>query len=111
MVHAVARYGYAGASVAKVVERAGVSRATFYEHFRDREECFLVAYRGIVAGVRAAIGSASAAADPAARPRAVLEALLDHAAADPDVARFLLIESLAAGAAPRAEHERSIVEL
>src|SRR5881396_2849860 len=44
VVRAVADKGYSGATVGDVVSRAGVSRKTFYEHFRDKEECFLAAY-------------------------------------------------------------------
>jgi len=44
ITEAVARRGYAEASVADVIEIAGVSRKTFYEHFRDKEDCFLKAY-------------------------------------------------------------------
>ncbi len=40
----VAERGAANVSVAHVVERAGVSRRTFYELFADREECFLAAF-------------------------------------------------------------------
>jgi AcrR family transcriptional regulator len=49
MVAAAARHGYAKASVARVIAQAGVSRATFYEQFADREECFLAAYRDVAA--------------------------------------------------------------
>src|ERR687893_3211952 len=41
---AVAEKGYAGATIDDVVRRAGVSKKTFYEHFADKEECFLAAY-------------------------------------------------------------------
>src|SRR3954451_3272974 len=44
MADAVARKTYAGTTVADVVAGAGVSRKTFYEHFRDKEECFLAAF-------------------------------------------------------------------
>ena len=44
MVEAVAEVGYAGVSVAQVIERASVSRRTFYELFEDREHCFLAAF-------------------------------------------------------------------
>ena len=44
MADAVASKGYAGTTVADVVAGAGVSRKTFYEHFRDKEECFLAAF-------------------------------------------------------------------
>ena len=41
---AVAAKGYAATSVADVIALAGVSRKTFYEHFGDKEACFLAAY-------------------------------------------------------------------
>ena len=44
MAHAVADKGYAATTVADVVGGAGVSRKTFYEHFQDKEDCFLEAF-------------------------------------------------------------------
>jgi AcrR family transcriptional regulator len=44
-----AEHGYAAATVAQVIERAGVSSATFYELFHDKEDCFLAAVREIIA--------------------------------------------------------------
>ena len=44
MAQVVAEKGYAATTVADVVERAGVSRRTFYEQFADKEACFLAAY-------------------------------------------------------------------
>src|SRR5687767_14844110 len=41
---AVADRGYAGATIDDIVRRAGVSKKTFYEHFRDKEHCFVAAY-------------------------------------------------------------------
>src|SRR5882724_3806888 len=40
MAEVVAEKGYQATTVADVVERAGVSRRTFYEQFPDREACF-----------------------------------------------------------------------
>jgi AcrR family transcriptional regulator len=40
----VAEVGYAGLTVAQVIDRAGVSRRTFYELFTDTEDCFLATY-------------------------------------------------------------------
>jgi AcrR family transcriptional regulator len=111
MAYAAARHGYGRTSVARVVERAGVSRATFYEHFRDREECFLAAYRERVRRTREEVCEAARRACPAKRPAAVLGALLDGIAADPAVARVVLIEALAAPPEVRVEHERLIADL
>ena len=41
MVAAANRDGYAAATVSAVIGEAGVSRPTFYDHFEDRDDCFL----------------------------------------------------------------------
>lgn len=48
MARAVATRGYSATSVANVIELAGVSRTTFYEHFANKDECFLAAYEVMV---------------------------------------------------------------
>ena len=40
----MAERGYAAVRLAELVTRAGVSKATFYEHFADKEQCMLAAY-------------------------------------------------------------------
>jgi AcrR family transcriptional regulator len=45
VVAAVAESGYLAVTVADIVRGAKVSRAAFYEHFADKESCFLVAAR------------------------------------------------------------------
>src|SRR5262245_48790838 len=37
--------GYEQVAIRHVIERAKVSRATFYKHFDDREDCFVQAQR------------------------------------------------------------------
>jgi AcrR family transcriptional regulator len=44
MAEAVAEHSYGATTIAHVVSHAGVSRKTFYEHFRDKEHCFLAMY-------------------------------------------------------------------
>jgi AcrR family transcriptional regulator len=100
---AVASKGYARVSVADVVELAGVSRRTFYEQFRDKEDCFLIAYE---TGTQELIGEMVAGlADQAdidwrATLRAALERYTAILAAEPEFARTFLIDILGAG--PRA---------
>ena len=43
VIAAVSDIGYPGVTVADIVRRARVSRAAFYAHFADKEECFLAA--------------------------------------------------------------------
>src|SRR5919199_431971 len=97
----VARKGYVATTVGDIVSGAGVSRKTFYEHFQDKEDCFLAAFD---AGVEALL-----AAIVAARPerpgqiallRARVRAYLETPASRPDFARTFLLEVFAAG--PRA---------
>lgn len=44
MAESVREQGFRGTSVADVVRRARTSRRTFYEHFTDRESCFLALF-------------------------------------------------------------------
>lgn len=110
MADAVSRKGFAATTVADVVAGAGVSRKTFYEHFRDKEECFLAAFDAGVDLLLGAIVGAQPAGNDAtwiglmrARVRAYLETL----ASEPAFARTFLIEVFAAG--PRALERRAEV--
>jgi len=109
---ALAYHGYEDTKVTDIVELAGVSRATFYEHFTGKEACFTAAYED---GVERLAGSVEEAAS--AEPRRTtrvsdgLRAGLDFLAADPALAHLLLVESLAAARPARLEHERSLVRL
>ena len=109
MADSVAEKGYAATTVADVVAGAGVSRKTFYEHFRDKEECFLAAFDtgvdlllGRIVAARPA-GDASWVDGLRVRVRTYLETL----ASEPAFARTFLIEVFAAG--PRALERRAEV--
>lgn len=106
MTAVAARQGYADASVARVIEQAGVSRATFYEHFADKEACFLAAYERAAAGIEEALPRVEAEYSPATRVRELIDEMLANAARDPASARIVVLEALAGGpAARRAHHE------
>lgn len=47
MLGALAEKGYLEVSVTDIVRRAKVSKRTFYEHFADKEACFLEAYAAL----------------------------------------------------------------
>jgi AcrR family transcriptional regulator len=110
MATAVGEKGYGAVAVADVIGRAGVSRRTFYEHFDNKEECFLAAYDAGVDAMLGAIDDAigEATADgPLAIARAGTERYLETLAANPAFARTFLVEVLAAG--PRALERRAAV--
>jgi len=99
MASAVAERGYARTTVAEVIRRAGVSRATFYEQFSDKDECFLAAHELAVQIVLAAVGEALAAApdDPVDQIDRFLAAYLEILASEPHFAHTFLIEIYGAG--------------
>jgi AcrR family transcriptional regulator len=106
---AVAEKGYASTAVADVIERAGVSRRSFYEHFANKEDCFLAAYDAGVSGLLDEIAAAEETGgdDLIARARAATEAYLELLADNPAFARTFLIEVLGAG--PSALARRDVV--
>jgi AcrR family transcriptional regulator len=107
---AVAEQGYVKTTVADILARAGVSRATFYQLFRDKEDCFQAAYRAnaeLVASVMTAELEqvrASGELDPLARLDRVLRVYLTALRSAPALARVFLIEVYAAG--PTAIEQR-----
>ena len=108
IAEAVAGKGYAATTVGDVVSGAGVSRKTFYEHFADKEECFLAAWdAGVEILFDAIMASRDGASDPVGRMRAGLRAYLQTLASEPAFARSFLIEVVAAG--PSAEARRADV--
>jgi AcrR family transcriptional regulator len=111
MRYVVARRGYAGASIARVIERAGVSRATFHEHFGCRDECFVAACSEVVALVQRRLCSAAKNGTSGSAPETVLTELLHLAAADSAAARLILIEALGGSAAVRTVREPLIASI
>ena len=70
MAEVVASKGYGAVAVRDVIARAGVSRKTFYEHFDNKEECFLAAYdAGVEVDARRDRRRRSAPPRPPARSR------------------------------------------
>jgi AcrR family transcriptional regulator len=98
MAHAVAAKGYAEATIADVVREAGVSRRTFYEHFRDKAECFIALYE---AASHNALKVLREAVDPDQGWEQQLEraigAYLQGMASNPVLLRTLFVEILALG--------------
>ncbi|MBA3263545.1 MAG: TetR/AcrR family transcriptional regulator [Thermoleophilaceae bacterium] len=104
---AVAERGYAAATIDDVVRRAGVSKKTFYEHFADKEECFLAAYEAAGEQLLERVREAHANQDDwLERTRAQISAYLRWLAAEPALARVFLIEVAAAGPQALERRER-----
>jgi AcrR family transcriptional regulator len=105
-----ARMGYADASAEAISREAGMSKATFYEHFANKEECLLAMFDAGVEDVMREMTAASASADVERyedRVRAVVRAFLGALAAYPESAYTLSVTILGAG--PRAATRRGEV--
>jgi AcrR family transcriptional regulator len=99
--------GYAGASSESISRRAGMSKATFYEHFANKEECMLALFDLGAELVQAAMAEAARNApvgDARERLRAGTRAFLGALAEHPEFAQTLLVEIIGAG--PRAAQRR-----
>lgn len=100
MVETCVERGTGNVTVAHVVERAGVSRRTFYEIFDDREDCLLAALdEAIALASRYVLEAYDRRADWVARMRAALVALLEFLDAERGSGWLLIVGSLGAGVA------------
>ncbi|WP_067825930.1 TetR/AcrR family transcriptional regulator [Nocardia inohanensis] len=101
LAEAMAENGYVGTPVAAVIKRAGVSRETFYEQFRSKEDCFEAAFERaaelMLTGIFAATGVGFEGETPAERIERVLGSYLDAVASQPAYARLFLVEVYAVG--------------
>jgi AcrR family transcriptional regulator len=110
MLTTSAELGYEQVAVRHVIERAKTSRATFYKHFDDREDCFAQAHRDACEWLyRRLTGAARRQSSWREGVRAGLAELLEFCANQPAIAKALLVEVHAAGS--RAiERRRALME-
>jgi AcrR family transcriptional regulator len=102
-----AQRGYAGASSESISRRASMSKATFYEHFANKEDCIIALFDTAAETVGAAMARAARAAgdgDAFRQLRAGVRAFLGTVAEHADFAQTLLVEIIGAG--PRAAQRR-----
>ena len=102
VIAAVARTGYGELTVADIVRGARVSRAAFYAHFTDKEDCFLAATREggqlMIDRVAAAAKRLPPGTGAEDMLRASVTAFLEFLAGEPAFARAFYIDMPAAGA-------------
>ena len=104
---AVSEHGYAAVTIADIVRHSKVSKRTFYEHFADKEACFLATY---VAATTIVLANAAAAfevhkdAPWQAQLDASIDAYVTALESNPALTRACLVEIHAAG--PRALERR-----
>ncbi|MFI5957983.1 TetR/AcrR family transcriptional regulator [Cryptosporangium sp. NPDC051539] len=98
MATALVEKGYGAVTIADIARHARVSKRTFYEHFADKQECFLAVYA-------AASDRLLRLVDEAAQPdldwveqvRAAVHAYLAALQTEPALTRTVLLEIQSAG--------------
>jgi AcrR family transcriptional regulator len=109
MAEVVGERGYPETTVGDVLERARMSRRTFYELFDNREHCFLAAYEQAREEALVWLDQGHDPDEPFPEHLTnVLTRLLEHLAARPDFARLLLVEPVAVGPSGLERHERTM---
>ncbi len=112
MVQVSVERGAGSVTVAHVVERAGVSRRTFYEIFEDREDCFLGALdEGVARASRTVLDAYDPRAGWAEQIRKALTALLEFLDAERGTAWLLIVGSLGAGASALECRQRVLAQV
>jgi AcrR family transcriptional regulator len=110
MIDAISEKGYAATTVSDVIRRAGVSRKAFYEHFTNKQECFLATYDAIAAvGKRSVAIAFRRAQGLPDSVQAALGELIELAIGRPQALRVLMVEIGAAGPAGIERREQLAV--
>ena len=112
MVEECSERGAGNVSVAHVVSRAGVSRRTFYEVFKDREDCFLGAFdEGIACASRYVLDAYDPTDAWVERIRAGLFGLLSFLDVERSMGQLLVVGSLGAGQRALERRRRCIAQM
>ncbi len=104
----VAEKGYPDTTVADVVEKAGTSQRTFYEHFKNKEDAIVAALdSGSAHMLASALPAFRRAPDWEHAVHDTIEAMFAFGAEEPEYARMGGVEMYAAG--KRALEQREVV--
>jgi AcrR family transcriptional regulator len=110
LIYAIANRGYHNTTVADIIALAGVARRTFYEHFANKEECFLAAYDAILARSMNTVTKAYGVSGSwENRIQAAFLAFIEEVTSDPDAAQLVLIHSASAGEASIERRNQGIL--
>jgi AcrR family transcriptional regulator len=108
MVDAASRRGYQDTTLQELVTLAGVSKATFYEHFESKQECFLCAFDDIIDEASRQVGEAfDGPGDLDEKMLAGLSRFTNLAAEEREAAYLAIVESLTLGAAAVPHRDRA----
>jgi AcrR family transcriptional regulator len=102
VVQVTAEKGYDSTTVGDILGEAGVGRESFYQLFNDKLDCMLAAHKILIDSLEERVRAVYHDEGPwPQRVRSAVSVTLDWVAADPETARFLLVEVSAIGPAFR----------
>ncbi len=108
MVEAVRRHGFGETTLRELVSLAGVSKSTFYEHFRSKQDCFLSTFDDIILEVGNRVDAAfDEPGDLREKLLAGVSTLFEVMAEEQPAATLVTVESLTLGAAALPNRERA----
>jgi len=96
MVATVAGKGYEATTVADVTALSGVSKSSYYEHFKDKQDCFLATVDAILSPALE-FAREQGLGDEEERARAAFELSLQRIGSQTAAAKACLVEIYAAG--------------
>jgi TetR/AcrR family transcriptional regulator len=111
MIDGVARDGYTATTIAQVITHAGVSRPTFYEYFKDKNDCFVATLETIQDRLNSKVHRAVDQDSPDRATHAVAAALVGFAQSQPAMARVLLDEAMSGGSRALDVRDQGIAAL
>jgi AcrR family transcriptional regulator len=108
MVEAVARHGFHDTTLRELVSLAGVSKSTFYEHFKSKQDCFLSTFEDIILEVGRRVDNAfDQPGDLREKLLAGVTTLLTVIAEEQPAASLVTVESLTLGQVAVPHRERA----
>src|SRR3954451_21264116 len=102
--------GYAEASAEAISKEAGMSKATFYEHFANKEECILALVDTAGQASRMAVAAAASSAEEQfeARVHARVHAFLGGLAMCPEMAHVVMVDVIGVGPVGAAKRDEML---
>ena len=104
-IELVGEQGYGDATLGRIAERAGLSKASVLHHVGSVAALLGAAHERVVSQMVAEVGAAVEVAPPTARPRAYITALIGHFRANPQHTR-VATETLVRWGRPGESRER-----
>ncbi len=104
MLAVAANEGSEAATVAQISSQAGVSSATFYQHFENKEDCLLAAYRAATERLLVVRPPTPEAGDWTHEARRSLREFALSLQHNPDAGRLLFVDTVSGG--PRLRQVR-----